>query len=49
MNKKIDHDITKVVSNVADTALDPKVAAQKTITIIREIVGKKVNHSRLHG
>jgi ethanolamine ammonia-lyase large subunit len=47
--KKIDHDITKLVCNIADTALDPKDAARETITIIREMVGKKVNNSRLLG
>ena len=47
--KKIDHDITKLVCNIADTALDPKEAAHETITIIREMVGKKVNSSRLLG
>ncbi|MDR6635439.1 ethanolamine ammonia-lyase large subunit [Phyllobacterium sp. 1468] len=44
--KKIDHDMTKLVSNVADTALPPKEAARETLTIIREIVGKDVNGSR---
>jgi ethanolamine ammonia-lyase large subunit len=47
--KKIDHDITKLVCNIADTALDPKEAAHETITIIREMVGRKVNSSRLLG
>jgi ethanolamine ammonia-lyase large subunit len=47
--KKIDHDITKLVSNVADTALPPKEAARETLTIIREIVGKSVNGSRRLG
>ncbi|WP_341486776.1 ethanolamine ammonia-lyase [Pararhizobium sp. A13] len=47
--KKIDHDITKLVSNVADTALPPKDAARETLTIIREIVGKDVNGSRRYG
>ena len=47
--KKIDHDITKLVSNVADTALPPKEAARETLTIIREIVGKNVNGSRRLG
>ena len=47
--KKIDHDITKLVCNIADTALDPRKAARETITIIREMVGKKVNNSRLLG
>jgi ethanolamine ammonia-lyase large subunit len=47
--KKIDHDITKLVCNIADSALDPKKAAQETITIIRQTVGKKVNSSRRLG
>jgi ethanolamine ammonia-lyase large subunit len=47
--KKIDHDITKLVSNVADTALPPKEAAKETLTIIREIVGNGVNGSRRFG
>ncbi|MBL0373991.1 ethanolamine ammonia-lyase subunit EutB [Rhizobium sp. KVB221] len=48
-DKKIDHDMTKLVSNVADTALSPKEAARETLTIIREIVGKNVNGSRRYG
>jgi len=47
--KIIDHDITKLVCNIADTALDPGKAAHETITIIREIVGSKVSNSRLLG
>ncbi len=47
--KDIDHDITKLVSNVADTALPPKDAARETLTIIREVVGKNVNGSRRYG
>jgi ethanolamine ammonia-lyase large subunit len=47
--KKIDHDITKLVCNIANTALDPREAAKETITIIREMVGKNVNNSRLLG
>ncbi|MDR6757875.1 ethanolamine ammonia-lyase large subunit [Mycoplana sp. BE70] len=47
--KDIDHDITRLVSNVADTALPPKEAARETLTIIREIVGKNVNGSRRYG
>jgi ethanolamine ammonia-lyase large subunit len=47
--KKIDHDITRLVSNVADTALPPEEAARETLTIIREIVGKSVSGSRRHG
>lgn len=48
-DRNIDHDITRLVSNVADTALDPKTAARETLTIIREIVGKEVNGSRRYG
>lgn len=44
--KKIDHDITKLVCNIADTALPPKKAAEETLTIIREIAGKEANNSR---
>ncbi|MGD9511230.1 MAG: ethanolamine ammonia-lyase subunit EutB [Geminicoccaceae bacterium] len=47
--KKIDHDITKLVSNVADTALPPREAARETLTIIREVVGKEVSGSRRLG
>ena len=47
--KKVDHDITKLVCNIADTALSPKAAARETITIIRELVGKGVNGSRRLG
>jgi ethanolamine ammonia-lyase large subunit len=44
--KKVDHDVTKLVCNIADTALSPAEAARETITIIREMVGKKVSGSR---
>lgn len=47
--KKVDHDITKLVCNIADTALDPKLAARETITIIRELVGKVASSSRRLG
>src|SRR5918993_2053795 len=47
--KKIDHDITKLVSNIADTALAPTEAAKETLTIIREVVAKNVNGSRRLG
>ncbi|WP_162003107.1 ethanolamine ammonia-lyase [Microvirga tunisiensis] len=47
--KKIDHDITKLVSNIADTALPPKEAARESLTIIREIVGKGASGSRRFG
>jgi len=45
-DKKIDHDITKVVCNIADTALPPREAARETMTIMRELVGKGVVGSR---
>lgn len=47
--KKIDHYITKLVCNIADTALPPGEPARKTIMIIREMVGKSVNSSRPTG
>ncbi len=47
--KKVDHDVTKLVCNIADTALSPAQAARETITIIREMVGKKVHSSRRLG
>ncbi len=46
--RKIDHNYTKLVSNIADTALDPREAARETITIIREMVGKRVNIRAFH-
>ena len=48
-DKKIDHDITKLVCNIADTALPPKEAAKETITILREIAAKNVDSSRRLG
>ena len=47
--KEIDHDITKLVSSIADTALPPKEAARETLTIIREVVGRNVSGSRRLG
>jgi len=38
-----------VVCNIADTALPPKEAAQETMTIMRELVGKGVVGSRRLG
>ena len=48
-DKKIDHDITKLVSSIADTALPPREAARETLTIIREVVGRDVSGSRRLG
>jgi ethanolamine ammonia-lyase large subunit len=45
-DKKVDHDVTRLVCNIADTALPPKEAAEETLTIIREMIGMKVNNSR---
>jgi ethanolamine ammonia-lyase large subunit len=47
--KRIDHNITKLVSNIADTALPPREAARETLTIIREVVGSDVSGSRRLG
>jgi ethanolamine ammonia-lyase large subunit len=47
--KKVDHDVTRLVCNIADTALPPKEAAEETLTIIREIIGTKANNSRSPG
>ncbi len=47
--KRIDHDITKLVCNIADTALPPEKAAEETLTIIREIVAKEASSSRRPG
>jgi ethanolamine ammonia-lyase large subunit len=44
--KRIDHDITKLVCNIADTALPPQEGAKETLTIIREMVGKLAPSSR---
>lgn len=34
---KIDHDITRVISGISDTALHPKEAAQETLRILNEL------------
>ncbi|MRR58891.1 MAG: ethanolamine ammonia-lyase [Deltaproteobacteria bacterium] len=47
--KKMDHDMTKLVCNIADTALAPKEAANETLTIIREIRAKLVATNRPQG
>jgi ethanolamine ammonia-lyase large subunit len=35
----VDHNHTKVISNIADTALDPVLAAQQTVTLLRTATG----------
>jgi ethanolamine ammonia-lyase large subunit len=47
--KRVDHNITKLVSNIADTALPPREAARENLTIIRELVGRDVSGSRRLG
>lgn len=34
---KVDHDITRVISGIADTALDPALAARQTVGLLREL------------
>lgn len=36
---KVDHDITRVLSGIADTALDPALAARQTVGLLRELAG----------
>ena len=36
---KVDHDITKVISGIADTALDPALAAAQTVDLLGQLVG----------
>ena len=48
-SKKVDHDITKLVCNIADTALAPKEAAKESLTIVREMVSKLAPSSRGRG
>ena len=43
---RVDHDITRLVCNIADTALPPKEAAEETVTILRVMVGKEAPSSR---
>ncbi len=44
--KKMDHDMTKLVCNIANTALAPKEAAHETLTIAREIRASLVPTNR---
>ena len=48
-SKKVDHNITKLVCNIADTALAPKEAAKETLTIVRKMVLKLAPSSRGQG
>jgi ethanolamine ammonia-lyase large subunit len=38
--RRIDHDITKLVSNIADTALPPRQAARETLSLLRGTLWK---------
>jgi len=44
--KTVDHDITRVVSGIADTALPPREAAAETVAILKEMAGKAAPGSR---
>jgi ethanolamine ammonia-lyase large subunit len=44
--KRMDHDMTKLVCNIADTSLAQKESANETLTITREIRGKLVPINR---
>jgi ethanolamine ammonia-lyase large subunit len=37
---KVDHDITRVISGIADTALDPALAARQTVGLLGELVAR---------
>jgi ethanolamine ammonia-lyase large subunit len=38
---KVDHDITRVISGIADTALDPALAARQTVGLLGELVAQQ--------
>ena len=35
----VDHNHTRVISNIADTALDPRIAAQQTVSLLTARAG----------
>jgi ethanolamine ammonia-lyase large subunit len=35
---QVDHDITKVISGIADTALDPALAAEQTVDLLMQLI-----------
>ncbi len=37
---KVDHDITRVISGISDTALDPNLAAKETVKIVEQLFAK---------
>ena len=37
MGRKVDHNITKVISGIADTAYDPRGAGIETVKILQTI------------
>lgn len=44
--RTVDHDITRVVSGIADTALPPRDAAAETLAILKKMTGKTASGSR---
>ena len=34
---EVDHDLTKVIAGIADTSLDPALAATQTVDLLREL------------
>jgi ethanolamine ammonia-lyase large subunit len=34
----VDHDVTRVIAGIADTALRPEQAAQDTLSVLRDLV-----------
>ena len=37
---QVDHDITRVISGISDTSLDPRVAATQTVDLLRQLVAR---------
>ena len=44
--KTVDHDITRVVSGISDTALPPREAAVDTVNILKEMTGRAASGTR---
>jgi ethanolamine ammonia-lyase large subunit len=38
---KVDHNITKVVSGIATTALEPVIGADESVRILRTMIGRR--------
>jgi len=39
---RVDHDISRVISGISDTALEPKLAAQQTVQIMQELFNEAI-------